>query len=36
MREDYRKAAEALPNQEQFLRMAGAWADHGATEEVAA
>jgi len=32
MREDYRKAAEALPNQEQFLRMAGAWA----AEEIAA
>ncbi len=32
MREDYRKAAEALPDQEQFLRMAGAWA----AEEMAA
>jgi tryptophan halogenase len=32
MREDYRKAAEALPNQQQFLRMAGAWA----AEEMAA
>jgi tryptophan halogenase len=32
MREDYRKAAEALPGQEQFLRMAGAWAG----EEMAA
>jgi tryptophan halogenase len=32
MREDYRKAAEALPNQEQFLRMSGAWA----AEEMAA
>ena len=32
MREDYRKAAEPLPNQEQFLRMAGAWAP----EEMAA
>ena len=32
MREDYRKAAEALPNQQQFLRMAGAWA----AEELAA
>jgi tryptophan halogenase len=26
MREDYRKAAEALPDQEEFLRRAGAWA----------
>jgi tryptophan halogenase len=25
MREDYRRAAEALPDQEQFLRRAGAW-----------
>ena len=33
MREDYRKAAEALPDQEQFLRAAGAWA---ASEELAA
>ena len=32
MREDYRKAAEALPNQAEFLRRAGAWA----AEEVAA
>jgi hypothetical protein len=32
MREDYRQAAEALPDQEQFLRMAGAWA----AEEMAA
>jgi len=32
MRADYRKAAEALPNQEEFLRMAGAWA----AEEMAA
>jgi tryptophan halogenase len=32
MREDYRKAAEPLPNQEEFLRMAGAWA----AEEIAA
>ena len=32
MREDYRKAAEALPDQEQFLRAAGAWA----AEEMAA
>jgi tryptophan halogenase len=32
MREDYRKAAEALPEQERFLRMAGAWA----TDEVPA
>ena len=29
MRGDFRKAAEALPDQEQFLRMAGAWADAG-------
>jgi len=26
MREDYRRTAEALPTQEQFLRQAGAWA----------
>jgi tryptophan halogenase len=26
MREEYRKAAEALPDQEEFLRRAGAWA----------
>ncbi len=36
MAEDYRKAAEALPDQEQFLRMAGAWADPAAGEEMAA
>jgi tryptophan halogenase len=34
MREDYLRAAEALPDQEQFLRRAGAWAD--ANEELAA
>jgi tryptophan halogenase len=32
MREDYRRAAEALPDQEQFLRRAGAWTG----EEIAA
>ncbi|MBO0750409.1 MAG: tryptophan 7-halogenase, partial [Porphyrobacter sp.] len=32
MRADYRKAAEALPSQEQFLRAAGAWS----AEELAA
>jgi tryptophan halogenase len=36
MRGDYRKAAETLPDQEQFLRMTGAWAGSGAAEEVAA
>jgi tryptophan halogenase len=30
MRGDFLKAAEALPGQEQFLRMAGAWAGSGA------
>ena len=34
MREDYRKTAEALPDQEEFLRRSGAWAGAGA--EVAA
>ena len=29
MREDYRRTAEALPTQEQFLRQAGAWAEDG-------
>ena len=30
MRADYRRTAEALPGQEQFLRQAGAWAGSGA------